>query len=199
MREMDLLAVIRRKKRFKTYGKPRLDIPNRLNQDFAARKPNEKWVTDITEFGMNGQKVYLSALMDLHNNEIIAYKTSRHPDSNLVSETVRMAALKRKPKSVILHSDQGGQYSSPSFRSLLKKHGILQSMSRRGNCLDNACIESFFGHLKCEMWQGRRFDSIAELSTAIENYIRFYNTERYQARLQKMTPVEFGSHYQSCA
>ncbi|WP_144569770.1 IS3 family transposase, partial [Bacillus pseudomycoides] len=150
MGELGIKAIIRRKRPY--YGKKEAYVisDNHLNRDFQASKPNEKWVTDITYLIFNGQRLYLSAIKDLYNNEIVAYEISRRNDLKLVLDTLKKARKKRNAKGILLHSDQGFQYTSRQYNQLLKKYQMKASMSRKGNCWDNACIENFFSHFKSE-------------------------------------------------
>ena len=155
----------------------------------------EKCATDITYlfYGDYKKKSYLSAIKDLFNNEIVAYKVSKHLDLSFVLETVNIA-VKRNKNSInglILHSDQGTHYTSKSYQALLLKHGIIQSMSRRCNCLDNACIENFFWYLKSELIYQNSYQTFEELTDSIDEYIHWYNTERFQCKLNNRTPIEF--------
>lgn len=197
MRKINIKSVIRKKK-FK-YKKLKIEYcstkENILNRNFKAEKINEKWATDITYlfYGDGKKKAYLSAIKDLFNNEIVAYKVSKHLDLSFVLETVN-TAVKRNKNSInglILHSDQGTHYTSKTYQALLSKHGIIQSMSRRGNCLDNACIENFFGYLKSELIYQNSYQTFEELSDSIAEYIHWYNTERFQGKLNNRTPIEF--------
>ncbi|WP_156536737.1 IS3 family transposase [Gallibacterium salpingitidis] len=166
--------------------------PNRLQRDFRATHPNQKWLTDITEFNVNGEKLYFSPILDCYNNELIAYQWSRHPNSDLVNRMVRQAITRlSKGDTPILHSDQGIQYQIPSYQHLLVEHHIVQSMSRKGNCLDNAAMESFFGRMKVECFYGKVFQTIAELEVAIKDYVRYYNEERIQLKLNGLSPVQY--------
>jgi putative transposase len=192
MRDQGLQAIVRIKK-YRAYKGPEGDIAaNVLNRKFAASQANEKWVTDVTEFNVKGEKLYLSPVMDLYNGEIIAYKTLRKPILPLVMEMLKKACLKlsaeQKP---LLHSDQGWQYRHPLYRAALEQKGLKQSMSRKGNCLDNAAMESFFATLKTEMFYLKRFESIAELEGDIKRYIRYYNYERIKLKLNGLSPVDY--------
>jgi putative transposase len=191
MAEMQLKAKIR-VKRFQWFeGQGSLIAPNLLKRDFNAGKPNEKWVTDVTEFKVAGRKLYLSPVMDLFNGEIIAYDTSELPRLGMVENMLHRAIARLAPtEKPILHSDQGWQYRMPRFRQHLERRSIVQSMSRKGNCLDNAAIESFFGTLKAEFFHINKFDSVDELRTGIEGYIRYYNEERIKLRLGT-SPINF--------
>ena len=197
MRKLNIKSVIRKKK-FK-YSKLKIEYcstkENILNRNFKAEKVNEKWSTNITYlFYENGKKkAYLSAIKDLFNNEVVAYKVSKHLDLSFVLETVNTAVKgnKNNINGLILHSEQGTHYASKTYQALLSKHGITQSMSRRGNCLDNACIENFFGYLKSELIYQNSYETFEELSDSIAEYIQWYNTERFQSKLNNRTPIEF--------
>ncbi|GIM45650.1 transposase [Collibacillus ludicampi] len=174
MTEMGIRAVIRKKRPY--YGKKEAYVisNNHLNRDFQASRPNEKWVTDITYLIFNGQKLYLSAIKDLYNNEIVAYQISRRNDLKLVIDTLKLARKKRNVKGVLLHSDQGFQYTSRQYNQLLKKYQMKASMSRKGNCWDNACMENFFSHFKSECFHLYSFRTVEEVKVAVQRYIRFY-------------------------
>jgi putative transposase len=148
-------------------------------------------VTDVTEFRVAGEKLYLSPIMDLFNREIIAYETSKKP-VQLVDEMLQQAIsrLQRKDRPV-LHSDQGWQYQMQSYQRVLRKHGVVQSMSRKGNCLDNAAMESFFGTLKAEFFHLQNFKSIDELRKGLQGYIQYYNRDRITLKLKGLSPVEY--------
>ena len=186
MRKLNIKSVIRKKK-FK-YSKLKIEY-------WSTKENILKWSTDITYlFYENGKKkAYLSAIKDLFNNEIVAYKVSKHLDLSFVLETVNTAVKRNKNNinGLILHSDQGTHYTSKTYQALLSKHGITQSMSRRGNCLDNACIENFFGYLKSELIYQNSYETFEELSDSIAEYIQWYNTERFQSKLNNRTPIEF--------
>ncbi|SOY44680.1 conserved hypothetical protein [Cupriavidus taiwanensis] len=162
---------------------------NLLNRQFAAQRPNEKWVTDVTEFNVKGQKLYLSPVMDLYNGEIIAWQSSTRPTFDLVGGMLKKAIprLKRSERP-LLHSDQGWQYQMPAYRRLLGKK-VRQSMSRKGNC--NAAMESFFGTLKAEFFYLNEFDSVKQLQAGIRQYIHHYNHERIRQKLEGLSPVQY--------
>ena len=172
-----------------TYGKI---APNILSRKFTAAKPNQKWVTDVTEFNINGQKLYLSPILDLFNGEIIAWETTKNPNQLAVRRMVE-TALERlsdtdKP---ILHSDQGWLYQMSCYQKQLQQHGILQSMSRKGNCLDNAVMENFFGHSKSELFYLEKFESIDQLKFKVDEYIHYYNHERIKMKLGGLNRPDF--------
>ncbi|CAG9623296.1 IS3 family transposase [Sutcliffiella rhizosphaerae] len=191
--ELGIKSIIRRKRIY--YGKkePYLISNNFLNRAFYASRPNEKWVTDITYLIFNGQKLYLSAIKDLYNNEVVAYQISRRNDNKLVLDTFNKAIRGRNVKGMILHSDQGYQYTSHVYNQLLKRHKVKVSMSRKGNCWDNASMESFFSHFKSECFNLFTFKTSQEVRKAIKNYILFYNQERFQNKLNNLTPIEYRS------
>lgn len=198
MKELSIQSVIRRKK-FKYNTIKILDLgkveDNLLNRNFKSSKLNEKWVTDITylQYGKNREKAYLSAVMDLYNNEIISYKLSTSLKVDFVKETFNKAFGKQKGldlSNLIVHSDQGGHYKSLQYKKIILKNKAKLSMSRKGNCYDNACIESFFGHLKSELLYQNFFESKNELFKAIDKYIYWYNTSRFQSVLKNRTPLE---------
>ena len=161
MRNLGLKSLIRTKKYTSYKGEQGKIAPNVLQRAFKADKPNQKWVTDITEFKVKDKKLYLSPVMDLYNQEIISYELSERPVFNQVIQMLKKAFKTTKDtKDLIFHSDQGWQYQMKQYQVLLKKKGIVQSMSRKGNCLDNAIIENFFGILKSEMFYIQKFNSI---------------------------------------
>ncbi len=192
MGELGLKSVVRMK-RYKSFkGEIGTTAPNHLNRQFAAAKANEKWVTDVTEFKVAGGKLFLSPIMDLCTGEIITYTMDSRPSLEMVTTMMRKAlgALTSGEKPM-LHSDQGWQYRMPVFQKLLAEGGLMQSMSRKGNCHDNASMESFFAVLKTEYFQLNTFSSAAELQAGVDEYIRYYNTERIKPRLGGLTPVAY--------
>jgi len=168
--------------------------PNILDRDFHASEPNRKWVTDITTVRVGAQRLYVSAVMDLFNREIVSYGISASIALPLVLRSLEEAFTLRRPDTVLVHSDQGGHYTSPSYGNLLRSYSAVQSMSRKGNCWDNASMECFFGHFKSELINKLKPCSKQELEDAIHSYIRFYNTQRIQTKL-KMAPVAYRSHF----
>lgn len=162
MKELNIASVIRAKKRYKQ-GKISYICSNKLNREFTSSKPNIKWVTDVTEIKINGEKLYLSAIMDLYNREITAYSISKYNNENMVIDNLKQAINKENDLTgLIIHSDQGVLYQAHRFRNLLKENNIEQSMSRRGNCYDNAVMESFFATLKCEFVYINKFKTTDE-------------------------------------
>ena len=182
-----------RMKKYRSYkGNVGKIAPNILQRDFTAEKMNEKWVTDVTEFHLFGEKRYLSPVLDLCNGEIIAYTVMKRPVYKLVHNMLEQA-LKRLESSdqVILHSDQGWHYQMKKYQQTLKQHGITQSMSRKGNCLDNAVIENFFGLLKSELLYLQEFESMAHFEQELNDYIHYYNHKRMKEKLKDLSPVEY--------
>ena len=170
---------------------------NLVNRQFKANKPNELWLTDITEFRIKGQKkkLYLSPILDIFNSEVISYTLSNHPTINLTNTMLEKALDKNKDiKNLTIHSDQGFHYQHSSWTNRLEKMNIVQSMSRKGNCLDNSPMENFFGVLKQEMFYGVEFKKYDELINEIEKYIRWYNEDRIKTKLNGMSPIDYRLH-----
>ncbi len=192
MKESGLKSLVKIKK-YKSYrGEQGKIAQNLLQRDFFAARPNTKWVTDITEFSVAGKKLYLSPIMDLYNSEIISYSISERPTMNLVMEMLQKALTRLPDKTkLILHSDQGWQYQMKVWQSLLKNRKIKQSMSRKGNCLDNAAMENFFSILKSELFYLKKFDSILSLKKEIVQYIDYYNHQRIKLKLNGLSPVKY--------
>ncbi|UHL91182.1 IS3 family transposase [Klebsiella pneumoniae] len=192
MAELSLRSVIRAKKYRARKGRTGEAAPNILSRNFGASKANEKWVTDVTEFPVQGKKLYLSSVLDLFNREVIAYSLSERPVMEMVNTMLDGAFPKLRPGDApLLHSDQGWHYRMRSYQERLKAHGMTQSMSRKGNCLDNAVMENFFGTLKSECFYLREFRSVSALRKAVEDYIHYYNNERISLKLKGLSPVEY--------
>ncbi len=195
MKEMGLFCMVRMKKYRSYKGDVGKIAPNLLNRDFYASKPNEKWVTDVTEFHLFGQKLYLSPILDLYNSEIISYTLSTSPRFSSVMGMLDKA-IEKLPKThdLILHSDQGWQYQMKQYQHKLVASGINQSMSRKGNCLDNAVMENFFGILKTELLYLQQFDSMEHFIEELHEYIHYYNFHRTKRKLKGMSPVNYRTH-----
>lgn len=195
MHKFDLKGRRRNKRRYSSYkGTIGKIAPNLIRRKFFAPLPNMKWYTDITEFHLNDEKLYLSPILDGCGGDIVSYSISRHPDMNLVMTMLDKAFAKEKAlNNCIFHTDQGCQYQSPTYQRALKLHGITQSMSRKGNSLDDGLMENFFGLLKTEMFydQEYKYHNLEELTKAIEEYIEYYNNERIKSRLKGLTPIEY--------
>jgi putative transposase len=199
MRENCLLAAIRRKRRPSQVPEKRRQIivENRLYRNFLSPMPGKKYVTDITYIPISNSMAYISALIDLYNGEVVAYKISQSLDRSLSIDVVQALAAKRPVRGAMIHSDQGIHYTNRDYHQLLKDKNIIQSMSRKGNCWDNAMMENFFSHLKCECVRRvkRSFRSFLDVFEVVEEYIRFYNEERPQLRLQGLSPVSFRQQF----
>ena len=192
MDELKLKSIVRPKKYRSYRGQVGKTAPNLLERNFSASAPNQKWATDVTEFKVDGKKLYLSPVVDLFNGEIIAYATSRSPLFTMIGAMLNRAFAKLRPGDrPVLHSDQGWQYQMEQYRQRLSANAVTQSMSRKGNCLDNAVVESFFGTLKSEYFHVNKFSSLDDLEAGLRAYIRYYNHDRIRCRLRGMSPVEY--------
>ena len=190
MKELGLVCWVRMKKYRSYKGKVGEIAPNLLERDFVALKPNQKWVTDVTQFHLFGQKLYLSTLLDLHSQDIVSYTISDRPFLSMVKEMLDKAFERiADGTGLILHSDQGWQYQHKQYQRLLRRKGIRQSMSRKGNCLDNAVMENFFGHLKSELLYLQDFTSIEHFKAELVDYLDYYNNSRIKAKLNGLTPA----------
>ena len=192
MKELELKCQVRMKKYRSYRGEVGKVAPNLVNRDFHADAPNQKWTTDITEFSLFGRKLYLSPILDMYNGEIISYNISESP---LLAQVMDMLdkAFEKIPDgtNLIFHSDQGWQYQHKMYQQRLKDKGIQQSMSRKGNCLDNAIMENFFGLLKSELLYLRDFESLEEFREELEKYIYYYNNKRIKGKLKGLSPVQY--------
>jgi putative transposase len=192
MTQLQLKSYVRVKKYRAYRGEIGRAAANVLGRKFEATRPNEKWVTDVTEFNVSGQRLYLSPVLDLYNGEIVAYKTARRPLFNMVGTMLRRAFSRLGPQDKpLLHSDQGWQYRMSAYQSALEQRALTPSMSRKGNCLDNAVMESFFGTLKAEFYYLNRFKDLNELQRGIRRYIHYYNHDRIKLKLGGLSPVEY--------
>jgi putative transposase len=192
MVQLGLKSLVRPKKYRSWRGEAGRVAPNLLNRQFEAQRPNEKWVTDVTEFNVKGQKLYLSPVMDLYNGEIVAWQSSTRPSFDLVGTMLRKALSRLGcDERPLLHSDQGWQYQMAAWRGLLDQRALRQSMSRKGNCLDNAAMESFFGTLKAEFFYLNEFNSVEQLQAGLRQYIHYYNHERIRLKLKGLSPVQY--------
>lgn len=190
MNKYNLLSQIRRRKKYKQMSQKLHKYENLLNRNFEATAPNQKWVTDISYIHTSQGVLYLSMIRDAFDRSIVSYKTGTEQTVNLVLETIRAAMRKEKVTTELqLHSDQGFQYTSHGYFNLTKEYGITPSMSRRGNCYDNALAENFFSILKAECISRVRPKTIVEAKDLIDEYIYFYNFERIQLKT-KLTPYE---------
>ena len=163
-------------------------------RDFTTTKCDEKWTTDISEFHIAAGKLYLSPILDMHSREIISFSISNSPNYEQTKEMLNYAFKTHKDlKGLIFHSDQGWQYQMQPYHKVLKKQGIIQSMSRKGNCLDNSPMENFFGIMKREMFYGHEYEfkTLDELRIAMKEYIKYYNTQRITVKLKGLTPIQY--------
>lgn len=196
MRSLGLKGKQRRNSQYRSYkGHIGKVARNVLARNFYATKPFEKITTDITQFTVCNKKVYFSPVLDLYNKEILSYAISYTPNLWLIRDTLS-GLFARLPANArpILHSDQGWHYQHAEYRHLLAKHHITQSMSRKGNCLDNSAMESFFGRLKVEMFHGETFQSVTIFIRKLKQYIHYYNNKRISSNLNGMSPVQFRTH-----
>lgn len=192
MVEMGLKSLVRPKKYRSYKGQAGRVAPDLIQRRFKAERMNQKWVTDVTEFNVAGEKLFLSPVMDLHNGEIIAFETARRPVFKLVKDMLGKALSRLDDDDrPILHSDQGWQYQMPEWSRMLEGSNIAASMSRKGNCLDNAAMESFFATLKSEFFYPNRFESVDSLRDGVEDYIRYYNNDRIRMKLKGLSPVQY--------
>ena len=190
MKELGLICHVRMKKYRSYKGEQGKVADNELNRDFRAEKPNQKWVTDVTEFRLFGQKLYLSPILDLYSGDVVTYTISDSPNLLMVT-TMLEQAFQKIPDNIglLLHSDQGWHYQHKQYRKMLEEKGVLQSMSRKGNCYDNAVMENFFGHLKSELLYLQEFNSVEHFKAELIDYIDYYNNRRIKARLKGLPPA----------
>ena len=199
MKELGLKCLVRMKK-YKSYkGKVGKIAPNILDRNFKADALNEKWVTDITEYKLFSEKLYLSPVLDLFNGEIITYTIGSRLTYSLVSDMLDKA-FERLPEhhQLLIHSDQGWHYQMEKYRRALESREIVQSMSRKGNCYDNSVMENFFGIMKSEFLYMREFESVEHFKIELEKYINYYNTKRIKAKL-KTSPVQYRTRFTQAA
>jgi transposase InsO family protein len=190
MNKYGLLSEIRRRKKYRQMGQQLHRYENLLNRNFSANKPNTKWVTDISYIQTSQGTLYLSAIRDLFDNSIVAYKTGTEQTVRLVLDTIRTGMQKEAVAAELqLHSDQGFQYTSQAYFNLTTAYGITPSMSRRGNCYDNAMAENFFSILKSECIHRQKIYTFEQARLLIDEYIDFYNRERIQTKTG-LTPLE---------
>ena len=197
MKILGLKSMIRIKKYRSYRGEVGKIAPNLLQRNFKATEPNRKWATDITEFSLFGQKIYLATLIDLYNGEIVNYNVKGRPTYPLVGEMLKkVESLMKNNPGLILHSDQGWHYQMKRYQMFLADCNTNQSMSRKGNCLDNAVQENFYGLLKSELLYLQEFNNIEHFINELHDYIRYYNNDRIKTKL-KMSPVQYRTHFQA--
>ena len=194
MHKMDLKGK-RPKEKYHSYkGEVGKTADNIIDRNFLADRPDEKWTTDVSQFSLPFGKCYLSPILDMFTNEIISYGLSLHPNYEQITNMLNRAFEDHPDvKGLIFHSDQGWQYQMKEYRKALKDKGIIQSMSRKGNCIDNCIMETFFGRMKNEMYYGHEpeYKTFEQFYKAVEEYIRYYNNERIQAKTKWMPPVKY--------
>jgi putative transposase len=187
-----LKSLVRPKKYRSFKGEIGHAAANELKRQFDADAANQKWVTDVTEFNVAGEKLYLSPVLDLYNGEIVAFEMNRRPAYELVGSMLKKALSKLAPgERPMLHSDQGWQYRMPAYQRQLKDRELVQSMSRKGNCLDNAAMESFFAVVKSEFFYLNKFDNVDQLRDGLVEYIHYYNHDRIKLKLKGLSPVQY--------
>ena len=194
MRAMGLRARAARRFKATTQSKHRLPVaPNRLQQDFTAAGPNQKWVADITYLWTGEGWLYLAVVLDLYSRAVVGWSMAERITKDLVMAALTMALFRRRPPpGLILHSDRGSQYAALDYQSLLKQHGLLCSMSRKGDCYDNAAMESFFHTLKVEQIQGARYPTREAAKADVFEYIEtYYNPKRRHSTLNYQSPWDF--------
>jgi len=190
MKELGLVCRVRMKKYRSYKGEVGKIAPNLLERNFEAEKPNQKWVTDVTEFSLFGQKLYLSPVLDLYSRDIVSYTISDKPVLSMVTTMLdKVFAKIPEGTNLILHSDQGWQYQHKQYQQMLRKKGVQQSMSRKGNCLDNAVIENFFGLLKSELLYLQTFESMEHFKAELVDYLDYYNNRRCKEKLKGLPPA----------
>ena len=187
-----------RMKKYKSYkGEVGKIAPNLLEKDFHADSPHKQLDNAVTEFHLFGAKIYLSPVLDLYNSELIYYTIYKRPVLDMVKDMIAgTIAVIGRHTNAILHSDQGWQYQHKDYQNLLKENNITQSMSRKGNCLDNAVMENFFGLLKSELLYLHTFDSLDQFLEELEDYLKYYNEERIKEKLNGMSPVQYRTQNQ---
>lgn len=197
MKECGVKCMVRQKKYRSYKGEVGKIAPNILNRDFVADRPITKMVTDVTEFSLCGKKLYLSPVLDLFNSELIYYTIYDRPVLDMVTEMIKGTINRIGSKTNgILHSDQGWQYQHKEYQKLLKDNGLTQSMSRKGNCLDNSVMENFFGLLKSELLYLQKFTSIPQFKRELVKYLDYYNNCRIKEKLNGLSPVQYRIQYE---
>jgi transposase InsO family protein len=190
MKALGLFCRVRMKKYRSYRGETGKIAPDLLKREFEAAAPNQKWVTDVTEFSLFGKKLYLSTILDLFSRDIVSYTLSERPLLSMAMEMLHQAFVQIPDgQNLILHSDQGWQYQHKHYQDMLKSKGVRQSMSRKGNCLDNAVMENFFGILKSELLYLHDFHSMAHFKKEIISYMDYYNNRRIKLNLKGLPPA----------
>jgi putative transposase len=196
MQELGISSLIRVKKYTSYRGNQGKIAANLLKQNFKADRPNLKWATDVTEFKVKDKKLYLSPIIDLFNGEVLSFTISERPNFKQVMDMINKCS-KQEKQGLILHSDQGWQYQMKQYQKTLQKKNITQSMSRKGNCLDNAVAENFFGTLKSELYYLNQYNTVDQLKQDIKDYIKYYNYDRIRLNLNGMSPIQYRAHVEN--
>lgn len=197
MKEEGICCKVRMKKYRSYKGEQGKIAPNLINRNFQSYKPLYKLVTDVTEFSLFGEKRYLSPVLDLFNGEIVCYTLCERPVLDMVLDMEReLVSHKGIEEGATLHSDQGWQYQHKTYQKILEDNHIKQSMSRKGNCLDNSVMENFFGLLKSELLYLRDFKSIEEFEIEVHKYIKYYNEQRIKSKLGGKSPLQYRKKYE---
>lgn len=192
MSEMGLRAKAKKAKYQSYKGETGKVAPNVIDRDFVTVRSNQKWTTDVTEVKIKDEKLYLSPILDMFNGEIISYTISSSPNLKMVMTMLEKAFKKVDiPSGLIMHSDQGWHYQHLRYQNMLKDRNIVQSMSRKGNCLDNAMMENFFWLMKSELLYLHKWDSIEQFKKELIKYIYYYNNDRIKLRLKGKSPVHY--------
>lgn len=194
MSKLGLKPLKRNKRKYSSYkGTVGKIADNLIERNFKANRPNQKWYTDVTEFNLKGEKIYLSPIIDGFNQEVISYNISKSPNLEQINDMLNKAFDNKNLEGLILHSDQGWQYQHQSYQQRLKNKGIKQSMSRKGNSMDNGLMENFFGLLKTEMFYDQEYNykTLDDLINAINDYIKYYNYDRIKEKLKGLSPVNY--------
>ena len=196
MRSLKIRGKIKKKKYNSFRGAVSNKSPNLIDRNFKATKPYEKLTTDVSQFNVCGEKIYLSPILDMYSNEIVSYSISTSPNMAQIKQMME-GLFKNLPEGAepILHSDQGWQYWQDDYCNLLKSRNIKQSMSRKGNCLDNSIMESFFGRLKVEMFYGEKFENKEDFIARLRKYIDYYNSERISLKLNGLSPIQYRNQF----
>jgi putative transposase len=196
MRQLGLKARCKKRHYHSYKGEVGKIAPNILDRDFKADGPNQKWATDVTQVCINDRKLYLSPILDMYNGEIVSYSISSSPNLQMVAAMLKKAFRKYDDTDgVVMHSDQGWHYQHKVYQKMLKDRGIIQSMSRKGNCLDNAMMENFFGLMKNELLYVNHFETMEDFERELKKYIWWYNNKRIKLRLKGMSPAQCRAHY----
>ena len=190
MDELGLKCEVR-KVRYRSYkGDVGKTVSNVINRDFTADRPLQKVATDVTQINIGGSKIYLSPVLDMFNGEILSYVISESPNLKMVMDMLNQLYDEvGSTEGMLMHSDQGWHYQHAAFQRSLKNHHIIQSMSRKGNCLDNSVMENFFGIMKSELLYAKKYTSMDSFITDLKEYMVYYNNERIKLRLNGMSPV----------